>query len=257
MTASDSEIIVVIFLHPAGCAVRASQRSSPCQSVGQRLAGATASPRLCARLVHSMVSVGPRFAYDSQEPVSLCVTLHRASLCSLTLRLQLTSVPCAHVINPVVSVGQRLAGACSSAYLCSSFPLVGLAGPRFTGQDICISAPCGQRLAGACSSASLCSSCALLVHSLVSVGPRFTGASISASPHLVRLKDPPHRRTAPTSKLSRVVRQAVSTFKRFQARSDTNQDSRCPIAHPLLPRQPRALARYHAGSAQRSPQQAS
>ena len=142
MTASDSEIIVVIFLHPAGCAVRASQRSSPCQSVGQRLAGATASPRLCARLVHSMVSVGPRFAYDSQEPVSLCVTLHRASLCSLTLRLQLTSVPCAHVVNPVVSVGQRLAGACSSASLCSPCPLGVIRAAIHRSQYLCVSAPC-------------------------------------------------------------------------------------------------------------------
>ena len=29
---------------------------------------------------------------------------------------------------------------------------------------------------------------------------------------------------------------ATSGFKRFQARSDTNQESRCPIAHPLVPR---------------------
>ena len=36
----------------------------------------------------------------------------------------------------------------------------------------------------------------------MSVEPRFTEA-ISASPHLVRLKDPPHRLTAPTSKLPR------------------------------------------------------
>ena len=72
------------------------------------------------------------------------------------------SLACIGFRDPRCHLGQRLAGACSTASLCSSCPLVGVVGPRFTGQDLRISAPCGQRLAGACSSASLCSSCPLV-----------------------------------------------------------------------------------------------